>query len=292
MEQVSICYLTDNEDGKKTAVSIRELGLNLKLIQDNNLKSVNISSNVINIFIIDCKKLELSKIMALFRDEQRLHEYLTFIILYKRQVRKALNLSHNLLHVEFISRPVNNREFMLLIEKSVIVERYREVMSFISKDFEVKIEACENLMDIHRKDVFDFENEKEAFDKIVKFEKHLMNEQEMLSKVIKEFILLRQREMFDIKNRVMAEEMLAELRRRELIDAESVIKAQESVIDFSSKRLRDANDIIKATENAVEFGRLEAIQLHEEMKKEREKNKILLKEIESLKKKVEFIKNK
>ena len=196
------------------------------------------------------------------------------------------------LHVEFISRPIDRQMFMLLLEKSVIVERYREMMKYISREAGTRIEAYENLMDINRKDLFVTENEKNIFKNILVYEKNLLKRQEKLNNAIKEFALLRQKDMFDIKNRVRVEGMLSELRKQELLDANSIITAQETVIDYSTRKLQDAEEIIGATEKVAELGRHEAMQLHEQLEKERVANKEMHNTIEKLRNELKTVKKK
>ncbi len=283
MEQVDIWYLADTAIGKKLAQSIKDLGLRLTLVTRSDFSQCDISPNTINIFIIDVTEKQLPDILSLVRDDGRIQAFLKFVILKKSQVKQALNASMNMLHVEFITRPVNKREFILLLEKSMVVERYREIMKYISRDAQDRIEAFESLMNINRRDLFESEKEKEAFERILQYEKHLMAEQSKLNRAIQEFTYLRQREIFHMKDRIKAEEMLSDLRRKELLDANSVIHAQESLIDFSSRELHDANRIISAAEKVAELARLEAIKLHEELDRERDINKKLAAELKRLK---------
>jgi hypothetical protein len=290
MENVAIWYLSDNSAGDKIAGEIEDLGIEVNLLKEKDLKNAKITSGIINIFIIDLKEKEFEHVLSMLREDNRLQMHLKFVILNRRMIRKAVNVSLNILHIEFISRPVSRKEFTLLIEKSIIVERYREMMRYISKEAEARIEAYENLIDINRKDIFESSKEKEAFEKILEYEKHLMLEQVRLNNAIKEFTILRQKEMFDIKNRVKAEEMLTDLRRQEMMDAHNIIKAQESLIDYSSMELMEANKIINATEKVQELSRSEAIELHDTLKNEKEKNKKLAEEIQELKKEIASLK--
>lgn len=283
MKDVRIWCLTDNDDGKKLANTIRDLGLTVGLLREKNFKAAGIRYGDINVFIIDLLKKELADIAKLIRSNEQMSEGLKFVFLPKRDIKKAVNVTMSLMHIEFISRPVNQREFVLLLEKSVVVERYREMLKIVSSDAESRINTFQSLMDIGRKDIFESEKEKEAFEKILEYEKHLMDEQARLNMAVREFTLMRQKEMFDIKNRIKAEEMLADLRRIEMMDAQSIIKAQEAVIDFSSRELKEAGRIIDANEKVRELSRAEAIDLHEQIRAEREKNFTLKEEVERLK---------
>ncbi|HOR94487.1 MAG TPA: hypothetical protein PLZ38_10980, partial [Spirochaetota bacterium] len=214
------------------------------------------------------------------------HKFIKYLILFKKQIRKASQLSIDVMHLEILSRPIKKREFSLLLEKSIIVERYKEMLNLYSLEATERIEAYTNLLDINRKESFFDEKEKNIFSKIINFEKHILKEQKELNVAIANYTRLRQKELFDLKKRIDAEEMLSELRRKELMDAKSVIEAQSAVIEYSSKELQSAEEIIHATEAVQELSRLEAIKLHEELEKEKKKNEVLQKKIDMLEKKI------
>ncbi|HPB81581.1 MAG TPA: hypothetical protein PK200_06025 [Spirochaetota bacterium] len=290
MKNVYIWYVTDNDDGKKIAGAIKDMGLKVNIITQNDFPGSNIVRSDTNVFIIDLKKKKLPEIISMIREEERIELFLKFVILPKKEIRKAVNISLSLMHIEFISRPVEHREFVLLLEKSVVVERYKEMLKIVSSDAESRIGAFESLMDINRKDIFESDKEKEAFEKILEYEKHLMDEQTRLNRAIKEFTLMRQRELFDIKNRIKAEEMLADLRRLEMLDARNIIKAQEAVIDFSSRELKEAGKIIDATEKVQELSRVEAMELHNRLKDEIEMKMKLENQLQKLQEEIASLK--
>ncbi len=282
MKSVNIWFLTDNTEGAKLAQAIKGMGLTVHIVKGAGFASSNIAVDDTNLFIVDVKKKKLPAIVALLRDDPRLNSFLKFVITSKRDIRKAVNISLNMMHIEFIARPVDNREFSLLLEKSVVVEKYKEMMKMFSKEAETRIGAFESLMDINRKEIFENDREKEAFEKILDYERHLVAEQSKLNNAIKEFTLLRQKDLFDLKNRVKAEEMLTELRRLEMMDAQSVIKAQEAVIDFSAQKIDEAGKIINATEKVQELSRKEAMELHEKLSKAEARCRELEKEVDAL----------
>jgi hypothetical protein len=282
MEQVTLWYLSDREQAHGLSDEIKAMGLSINNLHGKNFKEANITDSEINLFIIDLNDVAPLKIFEMLTEDQRLQSFLKFVIINKKDLKDIKKASFNLIHVEFISRPVEKREFLLLLEKSIVVERYREIMKFVSSEAESRIETYEGILDINRKKVFETEKEKSAFEKILAYEKNLMKEQIQLSNAIREFTLLRQSEIFDMKSRINAEEMLAELRRRELLDAKNVINAQDSVLNFSAKELNDAKKIINASEQISELSRMEALDLHESLKKEKELNKSLSFEFEKL----------
>jgi hypothetical protein len=296
MESVSIWYLTDNNAGIEMTGKIKNIGLNVELINAKTLNKVLkkqiIQDSNINIFIFDLINVGLSEILNLIREDQRLLDCQKFIVLNKVKIKEALDSSINFLHTEFLSRPLNRREFILLLEKSVIVERYREVMKYVSKEAEIRIGTYENLMDINRRELFVTDEEREDFKNILNYEKNLLKKHKDLNNAIREYTLLRQKEMFHNKNRIKAEEMLEELRRQELLDANKIIKAQENVIDFSSNKLIEANQIILAKDSVEELGRQEAVKLHKELKELQINNEKQSAVISELKKTIAALKRK
>ena len=286
MERADIWYCTDNDKGKEIYETLKLLGLNIVLVEDKNFSSCNILPSQINIFIIDLITVEFSEILSMLRKDERLHKFIKYLILFKKQIRKASQLSFDIMHLEILSRPIKKREFSLLLEKSIVVERYKEMLNLFSLEATERIEEYTNLLDINRKESFFDEKEKNIFSKIINFEKHILEEQKELNMAIANFTRLRQQELFDLKKRIDAEEMLSELKRQELIDAKKVIEAQSAVIEYSSKELQSAEEIIHATEAVQELSRLEAIKLREQLEKEKQKNEELQKKIEMLEKKI------
>jgi len=282
VERVDIWYLADSVGGKKMAKTIQDLGLACTLVEGRDFSSCEIIAGNINIFIIDITALRPEQVFRLINDDSRLKEFLKFVIFNKKDIKSALKAGLNLLHVEILGRPLNKREFILLLEKSMVVERYREMMKYISRDAEERIETFESLMSINRRDFLVTEKEKEAFERIIHHEKHLMDEQKRLNSAIRDFTDLRRREMFDMKDRIRAEEILSELRRKELMDAKNVIRAQESLIDFSAHELHEANRIIEAREKVEELSRTEAITLHQKLQRELDRSAKLAQEVRRL----------
>lgn len=290
MEKTTIWYFTDTNHGIKISDSILHLGLSLNRIDGLKVSEANIDESEINIAVFD---LELSTADAVFKalsSDQRLNTSIKFIMLPKKDISHVLKISYNIMHLEFIGKPVDNREFLLLLEKTIIVERYREIMKLVSLEAENRIEAYEGLININRKNIFESDKEKGTFEKILTYEKNLMREQSKLNNNIKEFTLLRQSEYFDLQNRILAEEMLNTLRRKEMLDAKNVIDAQESLIDYSAHELDVCKKIISASENAAELGRSEAIELHDKLQNQIAVNEKLAEDNARLKNEVQSMK--
>ncbi|HQO40778.1 MAG TPA: hypothetical protein PK986_09935, partial [Spirochaetota bacterium] len=199
--------------------------------------------------------------------------------------------SGNFLNMELFSRPIDIRAFLMLFEKIILAEKYRRLMRLISREAEVRIPRLEELVASGSEGMLE-DDERGFFIRIIEFEKRILEEHRNLNDTIRRIALLRNNEYMELKDRVRAEELLNELRTQELMDAKSVINAQESLLDYSTKELLDAKMTLTARENVEELGRVEAIHLHEELKKLEELNKSLEKRIELLQQDNETLKKR
>ncbi len=282
MEETKIWIFSDNDHGSKLTESVKKLGLNLNIINGLHLDEINVKEDEINIFIFDIIKVKPDKLLNALEADLSLSGFCKFVIFTKKEIKEVSKKSYNMLYLEYIARPVFNSEFLLLLEKTIIVERYREILKFVSKESESRIEAYERLLDINRKNVFESASEKEAFEKIIHYEKGLLKEQFKLNKSIKDFSMLRQVSLYDMQKRISAEESLYVLRQKELMDAKDVINAQESLIDFSVNQLEETKEILGASEKVSELSRTEAMELHEELERQKALNRQLAAEVEDL----------
>lgn len=284
METVDVWYLTDNESGKGVASSLQSMGLLTNLVFGDSPKVGDFDLNAVNIFIFDLLAVPGEKLINAIREDARLRPFLKIVIVPFEAVDAVATAAHDLQCVDFLSRPYNKRELLLLLEKSAVVEKYREIMRSLSRDATGRIEAFENLMNIHKSGVVESESEKEIFDRIVVFERKLLDEQKKLNDSIRQFAEMRQKEIFDIRHRLQAEELLDALRRSEMLDANDTIRAQQAVLDFSARQISEANRIIQAAEITHELSREEAISLHSALDSAKERISQLERENDQLRK--------
>jgi len=282
MENANVVFFTDNDNGEKLAAVIESLGLTVKkaLVSDDKTLLSNFRENYILIF--DYTGIEAPDILSFADSLEGGGSRVKFVIMDQAKMENSHVKCSNLCQVEFIARPVDNREFLLLLEKTILVEKYKSIMAAISREAESRMEIFEAVLGPNRKDLFNEKAEKEAFVRMIDFEKKLMEDQLHLNDSIRRIALMRNRDYLVMKERVEAEEMLDDLRRSELLDANKVIEAQESLIDYSTKELYDAKKIIDATENVAELSRVEALELHNELSRLKEENSELLEKISKL----------
>ncbi|MDR3237143.1 MAG: hypothetical protein LBT84_01435, partial [Spirochaetia bacterium] len=87
--------------------------------------------------------------------EQKLHGFVKFIIINKKDSKEVLSKSFNADHTEFLTRPIDMNEFLLLLEKTVLAERCRKMLRSLSAEQSGVLGSVECLLSIGRKNVFD-----------------------------------------------------------------------------------------------------------------------------------------
>ncbi|MBN2039358.1 MAG: hypothetical protein JW864_04915 [Spirochaetes bacterium] len=284
MDSTHIWYLTDNSQGKGTAGKIAEMGLNVNIVGKKSTIKESINTDNINVFIYDYINSDIMKVVSMIQKDERTHDAQKFIFVQKKNLKEALNTAMVFPHTEILSRPLDERIFLLLLEKTVIIERFREVMGDISREAGARIGTYENIMDINRQDLFVSDMEKKNFSNIIKFEKDLIKKQVELNKSIREYTFLRQRDMFYDENRIRAEVRLNELESRDLDDA---IRALSISSPSDNPESVYVNNFIESNHNVLgennQFSDTENGKLQKELADLKEKNKLHLARISELK---------
>jgi DNA-binding NtrC family response regulator len=172
MEQLDIWYVCDNDHAGTVARAMVEMGFPLHVLDKKDYATAAVQMQASNIFIFDLEHTKPSDLMLMLRSDMRVQNFLKFAVLEEDMIEQAISAYPEALHLEFISRPVNRREFILLVEKSMIVEKYRELLKKYSREAENQIEEYESLLHIHKKDMFASDAEKNAFEKIIRHERN------------------------------------------------------------------------------------------------------------------------
>jgi len=281
MIDIKVYVFTDNNEGRRLASRIGQLGFSPVFIRDSQLLSrITSEDNIFNILIVDLADVSKERITRLLR-KYPLEGTMKLVILDECSNCSGLFSPADLLHLELFSRPFDERAFLLILEKIIFGEKYRRLMQMISAEAEIKIRTLEEFLSGDT-DSPDAARERAFYVKIIEFEKMILEEHMRINDSIRRMSLLRNNEYMDMKDRIRAEELLGELRRQELMDARETITAQESLLDYSTQELKEARMILSARETVEELGRAEAIHLHEELDRLRSINSELEKRIQSL----------
>lgn len=281
MISIKVYFFTDNNCGSLLASRIAQLGFEPEFINDSRLlRDIESTDGMFNILVVDLAGVSREKVIRIL-NKYPLPSVLKLIIFDDCSGTGEFYSLGNFLNMELFSRPIDIRAFLLLFEKIILTEKYRLLMRLVSREAEVRIPKLEGLVTSGSEGMLE-DDERDFLIRVIEFEKRILEEHRNLNDTIRRISLLRNNEYMDLKDRVRAEELLSELRTQELLDAKSVINAHESLLDYSTQELRDAKMTLAAMENVEELGRVEAIQLHEEIKELEEINKSLEKRIELL----------
>jgi len=241
MEDIKIWFLTDNEQGEKIAKAIKTLNLNVNLINGLKTRKINLIEEEINLFVFHFIKETPHKIINTIEKLGKGQNSLKYVFLKK----KDINISSSLLHLEFISPKIDLKDFLLLVEKSVILERYREVLKYVSKEAESRLNIFESLISINRKKVFSPKKFNQIFSKIKDHEKFIFKEQDKLGKELTKFSSKVKDVVFEFNKKIDVDEVAADIRKKNLHDtktiiADAIIDAQQSVLSFSANEVKKA----------------------------------------------------
>jgi hypothetical protein len=283
MKSVVIYFITDNQSGENAVIRLKKLGLDVQTPGIEQITKITPDEVKVSLIVVDMENIPVSDCIARLESSTRLHNIAKYIVLDAALISHAIEQRGSSMHTEFIEKPYNPREFALLIEKTIIVEKYRIIMKQLSNEYEKRIEQYENIFHINNRDVIASSEDNDAFHKILDFEKNLIKKQEELNEKLHEFSSFRQKDLLETRNLLFASTMLDRLREKELIDANEVIHAQERVLEYSSNRLGENLKLVEAQEKVVELSRDEAISLHHTIENLMKEKSYLLEENQKLK---------
>lgn len=267
MKSVNFWIISDNAEGDEIAKLMtsvdQDILVNLSLPGDFN--SDKIDDDAMNIAVIDCFCSSLDDILSFLAAYPRLNNFLKYVIVDSTIIHQSYRTLDRIMHLEVIEKPVDVREFCLLLEKSLLVERYRELVDRLSSEYEKRIASYESLLQLNRDSGLEGADRIKTFEKIAKFEKELLAEQRQLVSAIEDFSAFRRKDVAEMRKLLDASRLLDEMRERELLEAAKVIHAQEKVLELSHREINDYLSTMKAQEITVELSREEAISLHKKI---------------------------
>lgn len=273
MENITLWYLTDNEAGEKTAAALRRMSLAVNIIEGSNLKDSKINQAHTNIFIFDLDDVEPRELIKYCAEDQRLRGMVKFVLATKKGIKSALSEPFNLYRLEFIKKPVETNEFLLLIEKTVLVESYRDIVKSLSKEQDSHIGAFEGLFSINRKNIFESAG-KSTFEDIVNYQNNSSEENSRQLKSLRDFLRMSGGDVFDSAEEIDGMRLLSELRQKDLQELEGIFDERKNVIDYS----RDESKQMMFSDVDL----MDTAALRGALKKERSLSIMLAQEIEFL----------
>ena len=173
MENANVVVFTDNYEGRELAKVIESLGLTVKVVSSFSQRHVLDSYRDNYILIFDITGLEPSEVLAFAESLEGGSSKVKFIIVDPGKIGSANVKTSNVTHVEFISSPVEKREFLLLLEKTILVEKYRNLLALVSQESESRLEVFETVLGPCQGKFSGDNADKEAFLKMIDFDKKL-----------------------------------------------------------------------------------------------------------------------
>ena len=181
---MKVWYLSNNETGKKLFSQIENLRIQADYFDISEISNIAPSQEHTNVFILDFVDLQTDFILDIVTKDERFKNSFKLCLLSKKQIGEFNSMSYNSFKLELLQRPVDPETFLLLLEKSLLVELYRSVLhSDPLRDS--KVYSFEGIMEINRKQPFKANFENLGFNSILDFQNRVQQEQAQLKKKIK-----------------------------------------------------------------------------------------------------------
>lgn len=197
MKNIHILIVSDNKEGTQIARELKELEIFVSTLKLNKIYLLDMSKAKIVILIINLDNISLDKILAELEKQKIPGNWLKFIFLKNKFLKDIRYENFNIFHLEFLQRPVRIAEFLLLMEKTILTEKFKLMLREVSVELKEKSESMENLYNVMRKKLFnDNSSSIEVFSKIIKMQKRLDDETLKMQNSIKKFSSFRQKNLY------------------------------------------------------------------------------------------------
>lgn len=134
MNKIEILFFTDNSEGEALAARAGQMGLSVMVCDFNEIDNISENKTGCSVYVF---YLMARKPAELIRDISRItaiDNFIKLVVADRSDVEGIFFNTVNLLNLEFIVKPVDERSFLLLLEKTILVEKYRQIMKLISDE--------------------------------------------------------------------------------------------------------------------------------------------------------------
>lgn len=259
MENLRILIITDNTEGKRIARELKELETKVIETKINKILLAKKKEEETVLLIINLDEFSIEKIISELKKQQIPDNWLKFIFLKSKILKDVSHGEFNIYHLEFLQRPVRFSEFLLLVEKSILTEKFKLMLKEVSVELKDKGEAMENLYHVMRKKLFDKNaNSADIFDKIIKMQKKLDDKTYKMQKSIQKFSMHRQKNLI-VENSEQPENILESIlphkspKNKEVLKDlhDSNINMEEALIDAQNRIIELEKELGEKAMNGI-----------------------------------------
>lgn len=210
MEGIKVFIVTDNNEGKKISKGFAELGTQVE--EFSNLKrisKIDTEKYYVALLIVHLNDIDLHKSIQSLQKISDGSKILKFVFLRRDLMRQIDSESFNILHLEFLLRPVRLAEFFLLMEKAIMAERFKVMLRESSINLKEQGEGFEYLFEVFRKKLFEEKTSSgEVFDKILRLQEKMDAETDRMQRAVEKFSKIKQKNLY-IEDHALVEDLLS-----------------------------------------------------------------------------------
>ncbi len=166
-----------------------------------------------------------------------------------------------------LQKPLRRLEFFLLIEKMVLLEYYKAKTESLNQTEKEWLARVEQVFELSRKELLDRERTTMAYERLVEYEEHLLEEQRRINRALLDLQEFRDNEKLEWEKERSAREKISNLQREEMQVKDQTVKAQENLLEFNRSETAAYLRILKEFESKGTLSKQDIQELLDEHKK-------------------------
>ncbi len=232
MEGIKVFIVTDNNEGKRITEGFRELDTQVEEFASfKRISKIDTQKYYVALLIVHLDDMNLTKTIRDLEKVSSNASMLKFVFLRRNTMKQLDAENYNILHLEFLLRPVRLSEFFLLMEKSIMAERFKTMLQESSKNLKDKGDGVEYLFEVFRKKMLEEKgSSNEIFEKILHLQQKMNEETDRTQRNMNLFSRVKQKNLY-VEDQILIEELLGPILPLEQIKNQDKLKAIENLQD-------------------------------------------------------------
>ncbi|MDX1957705.1 MAG: hypothetical protein SFU98_03980 [Leptospiraceae bacterium] len=229
-----------------------KVSISVKNVPLNDWDKIVLNSAIGNLIFLQVNSEEWKKIGKEFAQKFSSHPQVTLTLILGTDGSKLESeLVSN--HMFFLETPLHKKEITVLIDKSFQVELYKRASIQIGATCLENIGFFDGVFELARKETKESRDTIKALESILEFESRMRKSQDAINLAMERVNELREKELLELHQVLIANKNLDVLREHELKDAIEVQSATEAALQFSRIEEMQLDQIIQAQNKLFEF---------------------------------------
>lgn len=253
MKNSIIWFLSNNNNFPIEIWKHPNFDIKVKQIPLTEFESINFQAKEFNLLFLYVSHKEWSQYKSKWIPKIENSPQLLHTLIASRTEQEIPREKFAKSNIDILSTPLQLVELRMIINWIITAELYKYIALEIGENCMEKMAFFDGLFSLAHNENRDSEDTVKALQSILDYEGNIKLFNESVNQAMTAVNSLKDNEMIELKERIIADELLDNLRSRELKDALEINKAMEEALLFSRSEGIHKDQVIRAHERIFQY---------------------------------------